>query len=54
MRDNGHSEPELIQWLQKVWEALAEENQAIRERKLEEAKMFLEKHRNLRDTVCAA
>jgi hypothetical protein len=54
MRDSGHTEPELIQWLQKVWEALAEENQAIRERKLEEAKKFLESQRNLRDTVRAA
>jgi hypothetical protein len=54
MTVNGHSTPELIEWLQKVWEALAEENQVTREHKLELAKMFLEKHRELRDTVRAA
>jgi hypothetical protein len=54
MSVNGQSAPELTEWLQIVWEALAEENQGTRERKLEQAKIFLEKHRELRDTVRAA
>jgi hypothetical protein len=51
MSVNERSEPELIEWLQIVWEGLAEEDQGTRERKLEQAKIFLEKHRELRDTV---
>ena len=50
----GQSVPELIEWLQIVWEDLAEEDQGTRERKLEQAKIFLEKHRELRDIVRAA
>jgi hypothetical protein len=54
MSVNEHSDPELIEWLQMVWEAMAEENPATRERKLEQAKIFREKDRELRDTVPAA
>jgi hypothetical protein len=54
MSVNKHSDPELIEWLQMVWEAMAEENPAKRERKLEQANIFLKKDRELRDTVRAA
>ena len=33
--------PTLTQWLQMVWEALGEEDQLLRERKLEEANAVL-------------
>jgi len=37
-----------------VWEALAEEDQTTRERKLEEANLFLQENRGRTDAVRAA
>jgi len=54
MTRNGRSSPELTEWLQLVWEALAEEDDARRKRKLEAAKTLLEKHREQCDTPRAA
>jgi len=54
MTGNGRSETQLTEWLQMVWEALAEEDQTTRERKLEEANLFLQENRGRTDAVRAA
>jgi hypothetical protein len=54
MTVNGRSAPELTDWLQMVWEALAEEDLTIRERKLEEANVLLQKNREAYDATRAA
>jgi hypothetical protein len=54
MTGNGRSAPELTEWLQMVWEDLAEEDQTTRERKLEEANVLLQKNRERSEAVRAA